>query len=156
MKIHLNNVSINLELSEFMEILEANAFDELLVMIIELDEAYLPAPKLDVKKNPAPPQDLMIFEDDLDIDFLYDEHDCDHDHEMEFDPDDKQGVLDLIADMLEGNGDFEISIYQVEPGMDLDIDEDFYPSYDMSGAYYYSDEDERVNRIVNRFRGLVE
>lgn len=167
MKIHMKNVSINLELDEFLTILEEDAFEDLLVMIVDLDETvgnegYEEAINKHaslIKPPPTLPRDLKARPyTDEEIDAMYDEMEEEEVAMEQYGAQDKEAVLSMISEMFDGDTNFGIAIYEIpdDPGADYAIDYEGYPHYDGDGMMLFSEEDFKVNRIVNRFIGLVE
>jgi hypothetical protein len=163
MKIYRNNVAIELHLEEFLDVIEADLLDELLLVVMELDSVNQEkATKkwLDVKKQlPAPQeveqhvvdnldelmdflQELGLSEDDVDVQVIHYEGD------LEDIPDEFWAELGEGWVPLGGEGGDWIG--------DLDGAQNlYYTTYDEE-AEGLTSEDRKVRRILNRYRYMTE
>jgi hypothetical protein len=169
MKIYRNSVAIELTLDEFLEVVESDMLDEMLLVVMELDvtaEAKAQGKSWNqVKKemiDPAPifkplPQEEYIVEgmDDL-KEFLA---------SMGLDADDYDiEVIEYDGDIDDLGDDFwneygEGVVFMDEEGQwhgDLDgNDAPYYTTYDENEEDLTS-EDRKVRRILNRYRFMTE
>jgi hypothetical protein len=137
MKIQKNDVTVNMNLDEFLNVLEANLFDELLLLIMELDVNEVPKTVKKPSKIPAPKE----------VNGEYEEYIVDN-------------IEDLIGLLQEAmdNGE-EIEVMSVEEYEEMLDDEeiDYYESkHNTYAGEPLTLEDYKVHRIVDRYRYLIE
>ncbi len=135
MQIYRNNICVKLGLEEFLDCLESDLFDELLLLIIGLDDR-MPDNALNLAK---PLEGSLSDEDGVHVEYIVQ---------------DVGELVHLFSDVLQGKGEMEISYY--------DYDEEYEPSIDGGGQTFYDNdisstrEDQKIRRILNRYRGMVE
>lgn len=161
MKIYRNNIHIDLDLDEFLTILETQTFEDLLLLIMELDNKAATQP-------PAPPAPKISFLDTTKLDekemLLRDINELEQELDGVEYVDDMEEIMNIFADILSGGGDIEIEYYEVDgEGLDelgiaysYSIDGSGHLFYDPIEDYSLSTEDKKVRRILNRYRDLVE
>jgi hypothetical protein len=165
MKIYRNNVAIELHLEEFLDVIESDLLDELILVVMELDNAHeevTPSKKwLDVKKNVPAPKEI-----------IYEEHIVDN----------LDGLMDFLQEMGLSEDDVDVQVIHYDGNLD-DIPEEFWDQLgdgwteigdgdhwvdDLDGAQnvYYTtynesedeltSEDRKIRRILNRYRFMTE